>query len=296
MLFERRRDERDPVHHGHAQRRRVYVFRPGGALNSGDNSSVVLVNGACAGNVFWAPVGATTLGANAALSATPTFVGNILDAAGITIGHFANLSGRALAFGGTVSTDANTNHRPDVRAVHRRRASPRARYVDRVASCRAHGVRGRHSPSVGAAGSGSAPLQPDKRRGLAAMQALFACGGPDQCCRARYLSRSASTSSWLRITPSYCFCTIARTSAGRSPLSSALRYDAFATSSPRSHSSRMARSSRVETAALMSTPAAMQGARDAAGRRRRLAEPRHLRLELLRAVGAAIGAAQEETP
>jgi len=86
----------------------VYVFRPGGALNSGDNSSVVLVNGACAGNVFWAPVGATTLGANAALSATPTFVGNILDAAGITIGHFANLSGRALAFGGTVSTDANT--------------------------------------------------------------------------------------------------------------------------------------------------------------------------------------------
>jgi hypothetical protein len=35
-------------------------------------------------------------------------VGNILDAAGITIGHFANLSGRALAFGGTVTTDANT--------------------------------------------------------------------------------------------------------------------------------------------------------------------------------------------
>jgi hypothetical protein len=35
-------------------------------------------------------------------------VGNILDAAGITIGHFANLTGRALAFGGTVTTDANT--------------------------------------------------------------------------------------------------------------------------------------------------------------------------------------------
>lgn len=86
----------------------VYIFRPGDALNTGDNSAVVLANGACAGNVFWAPVGATTLGANAALSATPTFVGNILDAAGITIGHFANLTGRALAFGGTVTTDANT--------------------------------------------------------------------------------------------------------------------------------------------------------------------------------------------
>jgi len=86
----------------------VYVFLPGGALNTGDNSGVLLANGACAGNVFWAPVGAATIGANAALSPTPTFVGNILSAAGITLGHFAHLSGRALAFGGTVTTDANT--------------------------------------------------------------------------------------------------------------------------------------------------------------------------------------------
>ncbi len=86
----------------------VYIFRPGGALNTGANSQVLLAGGACAGNVFWAPVGAATLGANAALSPTPTFAGNILAAAGITIGHFAHLSGRALAFGGTVTTDANT--------------------------------------------------------------------------------------------------------------------------------------------------------------------------------------------
>lgn len=86
----------------------VYVFRPGGALNTGANSVVTLANGACASDVFWGPVGATTLGANAAPSITPTFVGNILDAAGITIGHFANLTGRALSFGGTVNTDANT--------------------------------------------------------------------------------------------------------------------------------------------------------------------------------------------
>jgi hypothetical protein len=86
----------------------VYIFRPGDALNTGANSLVALANGACASDVFWAPVGATTLGANASLSLTPTFVGNILDAAGITIGHFANLTGRALAFGGTVTTDAVT--------------------------------------------------------------------------------------------------------------------------------------------------------------------------------------------
>jgi len=35
-------------------------------------------------------------------------VGNILDAAGISLGHFATLAGRALAYGGTVLTDANT--------------------------------------------------------------------------------------------------------------------------------------------------------------------------------------------
>jgi Ice-binding-like/IPTL-CTERM motif len=86
----------------------VYVFRSGGALNSAANSLVTLAGGACASDVYWAPVGLTTLGANAALSPTPTFVGSILDAAGITIGHFANLTGRALAFGGTVTTDANT--------------------------------------------------------------------------------------------------------------------------------------------------------------------------------------------
>lgn len=79
----------------------VYVFRPGGALNTFADSSVVL-SGACADHVFWAPVGATTLGANS------TFVGTIIDNAGISIGHFATLTGRALDFATTVTTDANT--------------------------------------------------------------------------------------------------------------------------------------------------------------------------------------------
>ena len=90
----------------------VYIFRPGGEITTGANSRVILAGGACASDVFWAPVGATTLGANAALSPTPTFVGTIFrgTAAGlsITLGQFANLTGRALAFGSTVTTDANT--------------------------------------------------------------------------------------------------------------------------------------------------------------------------------------------
>ena len=96
----------------------VYIFRPGGALTTGQDSRVVVSGGACESDVFWTPIGATTVGANSAPSlATATFVGNILDAAGITLGHFANLTGRALAFGGTVTTDANTITVPSCASV-----------------------------------------------------------------------------------------------------------------------------------------------------------------------------------
>lgn len=80
----------------------VYIFRPAGALTSGANSRVVAAGGACESDVFWTPTGATTLGANT------EFLGTIIDDADITFGHLANLSGRALAFGGTVTTDTNT--------------------------------------------------------------------------------------------------------------------------------------------------------------------------------------------
>lgn len=85
----------------------VYIFRPGAgvsaaALDTAANSAVVLQSGAEACNVFWAPVSATTLGANS------TFVGTVIDAAGITIGDNVNWTGRALAFGGTVSTAGDT--------------------------------------------------------------------------------------------------------------------------------------------------------------------------------------------
>ena len=80
----------------------VYIFKSGGPLGIGASSNISLTNGALAANVFWAPVAAVTLGASA------TFVGTIIDAAGITFGHLAVLTGRALAFGGTVTADANT--------------------------------------------------------------------------------------------------------------------------------------------------------------------------------------------
>ena len=90
----------------------VYIFRSGGALTTGQDAKVILTNGAKASDVFWTPGGATVIGANSASSATPTFVGTIiadaLGSAGISLGHFANLLGRVLAFGHTVTTDSNT--------------------------------------------------------------------------------------------------------------------------------------------------------------------------------------------
>jgi hypothetical protein len=86
----------------------VYIFKPTGALTTEADTRIVLQNGATAGKVFWAPVEAVSIGANTEATTTPTFIGNILDAAGITIGKFVNLLGRALAFGETITTDSNT--------------------------------------------------------------------------------------------------------------------------------------------------------------------------------------------
>lgn len=85
----------------------VYIFRPGGALDPMANTNVVMTGGACQSDVFWAPNGGTTIGANA------NFVGNVFRGAGaglsITLGTASTLIGRALAYGSTVTTATNTS-------------------------------------------------------------------------------------------------------------------------------------------------------------------------------------------
>lgn len=79
----------------------TYIFRMDGALTTSADSSVVLANGASTCDVWWTPTAATTLGANS------TFLGTDISPAGITIGSNVDWTGRALAFGGTVSTDSD---------------------------------------------------------------------------------------------------------------------------------------------------------------------------------------------
>src|SRR6185312_3292884 len=78
----------------------TYVFRYTGALNTVANSHIMLVNGANASDIFWTPV-VTTLGA------TSNFTGTVIDPAGITMGTDVTWLGRTLAFGNTVTADAN---------------------------------------------------------------------------------------------------------------------------------------------------------------------------------------------
>jgi ice-binding like protein len=89
----------------------TYIFRIDGALTTVANSVVSVAGGASACDVFWTPTGATTLGANS------TFAGTDVDAAGITIGSTVTWTGRALAFGGTVSTDTDTINVPSCTAA-----------------------------------------------------------------------------------------------------------------------------------------------------------------------------------
>lgn len=71
----------------------VYIFRTSSTLNSTANSVVAMAGGAFASDVFWVPVGPTTLGANS------VFKGSVLgQSAAITVGDNTTLlTGRVLS-------------------------------------------------------------------------------------------------------------------------------------------------------------------------------------------------------
>ena len=81
----------------------VWVFKIGSALTTASGSSVVLINGASACNVFF------QTGTSATLGTSTSFNGNIIALASITLNTGANIvSGRALARNGAVTMDTNS--------------------------------------------------------------------------------------------------------------------------------------------------------------------------------------------
>ena len=78
-----------------------FDFLIGTTLTTASSSSISLINGAQAGNVFWQVGSSATVGANT------TFNGSILADASITMNTGAIMFGRALALGGAVSLNDN---------------------------------------------------------------------------------------------------------------------------------------------------------------------------------------------
>jgi hypothetical protein len=80
----------------------VFIFQIGTTLTTGSNTSVSLINGAQACNVFW------EVGSSATLGTGTRFVGTVMAAATITAGTAATVHGRLLAATGAVNLDTNT--------------------------------------------------------------------------------------------------------------------------------------------------------------------------------------------
>lgn len=79
----------------------VFVIQVASALTTASNSTVTLIGGAQAGNVYWQIGSSATIGTNA------TFKGNIVALQSITLNTGASLSGRALARNGAVTLSSN---------------------------------------------------------------------------------------------------------------------------------------------------------------------------------------------
>ena len=77
----------------------VFIFQIGSTLLPAIGSSVAMINGGQAGNVFW------QVGSSATLAAGSAFKGNIIALASITLGAGSSVSGRALARTGAVTMD-----------------------------------------------------------------------------------------------------------------------------------------------------------------------------------------------
>ncbi|MBX4204793.1 MAG: DUF3494 domain-containing protein [Candidatus Doudnabacteria bacterium] len=84
----------------------VFVFQSGSSLTTASGSSVNLVNGAQACNVFWQVGSSATLGTNS------NFSGSVLALTSVTATNGALINGRLLARNGAVTLDTNTINRP----------------------------------------------------------------------------------------------------------------------------------------------------------------------------------------
>lgn len=83
---------------GQGNQNAVFIFKFGGALTTGDGTTVSLINGASACNVFWVSEGATSMAANTTMKGTM-----IANNGAIDMGDGGDLEGRMLSTLGAAS-------------------------------------------------------------------------------------------------------------------------------------------------------------------------------------------------
>jgi hypothetical protein len=84
----------------------VFIFQAASTLTTSVFSSVTLINGADACNVFW------LVGSSASIDTSSIFNGTILAQASISLGTGATVNGRVLARTGAVTLLSNTITKP----------------------------------------------------------------------------------------------------------------------------------------------------------------------------------------
>lgn len=80
----------------------VWIFQVGSAVTFNTSSSVVIINGGSAANVYW------QVGSSATLGVSSNIVGTIIAESSVTLDTGAILNGRAFALTGSVTMDTNT--------------------------------------------------------------------------------------------------------------------------------------------------------------------------------------------
>ena len=83
-------------------RNAVWIFQVGSSLTVNNSAQVLLINGAKAGNVFWAIFASSTMGTNV------SFKGNILAGASNSLGTGSTVEGRMLCRTGAITLLSNT--------------------------------------------------------------------------------------------------------------------------------------------------------------------------------------------
>ncbi len=88
---------------GHSNPNSVFIFQVASStLTTAPGSSVTLINGANACNVFW------QVGTSATINANSIFNGTIMASASVSLGTGATVNGRTLALNGAVTLLSNT--------------------------------------------------------------------------------------------------------------------------------------------------------------------------------------------